>query len=255
MNYREDAREKRKKVVDFRPSTMRGLGVGIAGVMALVFVPAALVAQRDASLTCTRDASGQGTCEHVIRHPFYTSRETFDVRTLRSAVLEQTRGKNGMVYRVHVWFGDRDVVLADYTSRTDHRMAASQIDAFAHTPSVASLDARVEGQGLVVSLLLGAMVVFASVIVLGAMRACPHRRLMLDEASGLALLERRSFFRWKHEWSLPLSELRGAAMEQVGKSWRVAIDTQNDGRVTVVQDAREYEPAIQEVESFIRGEA
>ena len=252
MNYREGAREKRKKVVSFAPSPSRRIGVVVGVIAALMFVPSWIITERDASFTCTRDASGNGTCEHVVRHALYSNRETFDARDVRAAKLEGVKGKNGKSYRVHVDVAGHDVILADFSMKDDRAIAARQIDTFAHDETARTLDARVEGQLAFMSLMVALTFALGAFVAIGSLRHYPRRRLVLDEESGLASLEKRRLGAWRTEWMTPLSEVRGAAMERSGKTWRVVVDTKTDGRVAVVEEAREYDPAIATVAEFMR---
>lgn len=249
--YRTDAGTKRAKIVYFAPSWIRAIAmVGCAGFL-LIAMRALLFTETEARFTCTRDESGRGTCEHTVTFLGRVERESFEARSLEGARLEEADKKG--VYRALILVGGKHITFSHATSREELPAMARQIDDFAHDQTQRHLDVHLGGPFPTTVRFSALAVAIAVVLVFEAMRRFPRRRLVLDEESGAARLERRWLRRWVPEWSRPLSDLRGARMLRGARSSSVVVDTERDGVVYVVEASRAHDPAVDEINDFVCG--
>jgi hypothetical protein len=251
--YRTGAREKRHAVIRFVVPRWQLFFAPLGGLLVVLAFVMLSMAERDTSLSCRRDDTGNGQCVYVHRFVMHEDRTTFDVRSLRGAHVAHERMPKGKatIDRVYMNIDGTDTPLGDSSPNLALPAMAGRIDRFAHDTTVARLDERFDGNAVLAFITAGMMIVLGCGVAVLFVYGGAARRLVLSEQAQVATLERRVLFTWKKVWSVPLHDVLTARVETRGKASRLVIDTKNDGALVAVAQAHPRDPAVDAIQSFL----
>jgi len=254
--YRDDAREKRRAVIAFRTTWRRFAGPILGALLAVSMAYAWLfIGEREVTFRCTRDERGEGTCEHAVHYVAWQRLETLDVRQIRGARVQVGHGKSGPTYRTFLNVEGIERPLGEVSDASEQLGVAAAIDRFARDPSERTLDERYGStrQFILMTVFFIMFCALGVAVAIGTRYMTAPRRLVLDENTNTATLERKLLFEWSRVWAVPLDSVRGARVLRAAKGFlTIVVDTNDDGALTADDATSEDDPAVRAITRFVK---